>query len=772
MPGNYSMMVSLNENSLTGVEQNIVFYADKNNPNKTKLCFPSSLIERLGLTSDSKDKIKLWHQGQCADFSRLDGFEIKGDISKGVVNINAPQAFLEYSDANWVPSSRWDEGIPGILFDYNLNSDIGKSHDGEIRKSASLTGTAGINNGAWRLRGDYQGSYTVSNATQASQHSFDWSRWYAYRAIPRLGSSITVGENYLYSDLFDSFRFTGISLASDERMLPPNLRGYAPEVRGIAKTNATVTVSQQGRVIYETTVASGAFRIRDLNSAVSGRLDVRVKEQDGSEQYFNVDTANVPYLTRPGTLRYKTALGRPSTYKHHLEGPWFVTGEFSWGIANSWSLYGGGVVADDYQAFSLGLGRDLFVLGALSADVTQSHAKLRNGDKREGKSYRLSYSKRFDEIDSEVTFAGYRFSEQDFMSMSQYLNTSYGYDSRRRNKAMYTVTANKSFRDAQLSVYATYTHQSYWESMDEESYSLSISRYFDFMGKRNLSLNMAASRSIYHDRKNDALYLNLTVPLGNGRSIGYSGQGNNEKFNHMVNFTENIDVNNRYRIAAGASQQRGKRTDAQFNSYFSHRGKRAELNLNAAYVQNSYSSAGLSLQGGFTATAKGAALHPSSINGGTRLMVSTEGISDVPIEGGIAQSNQLGVAVLSNINSYYRTSTSVDINKLADDVEVSKGVVESTLTEGAIGYRQFSLLHGDKLLAHLVWKDGKHPPFGASVINNQGREIAIVSDNGLVYLAGISSGEELDVYWNGAAQCKISFPKELNFSNKILLPCQ
>ncbi|MGE9716031.1 fimbria/pilus outer membrane usher protein, partial [Escherichia coli] len=88
-------------------------------------------------------------------------------------------------------------------------------------------------------------------------------------------------------------RFTGISLLTDEQMLPPNLRGYAPEITGVAKTNAKVTVSQQGRIIYETQIAPGPFRIQDLHDAVSGRLDVRIEEQDGTIQEYQIDTANI-----------------------------------------------------------------------------------------------------------------------------------------------------------------------------------------------------------------------------------------------------------------------------------------------------------------------------------------------------------------------------------------------------------------------------------------------------------------------------------------------
>ena len=157
----------------------------------------------------------------------------------------------------------------------------------------------------------------------------DWSRYYAYRAVSALRSKLTLGEGYLDSGLFDSFRFGGLSLRSDDNMLPPNLRGYAPEVTGVAKSNAKVIISQQGRVLYETTVAAGPFRIQDLNDAVSGDLDVRVEEQDGSVQAFTMSTASIPYLTRPGALRYKLALGKPSDLDHRYRGPLFGTGEFS-----------------------------------------------------------------------------------------------------------------------------------------------------------------------------------------------------------------------------------------------------------------------------------------------------------------------------------------------------------------------------------------------------------------------------------------------------------
>ena len=48
-----------------------------------------------------------------------------------------------------------------------------------------------------------------------------------------------------------------------------------------------------------------------------------------------------------------------------------------------------------------------------------------------GSSYRISYSKRFESIDGQITFAGYRFSDRHFMSMDQYLDRRYRYGAKK-----------------------------------------------------------------------------------------------------------------------------------------------------------------------------------------------------------------------------------------------------------------------------------------------------------------------------------------------------
>ena len=103
------------------------------------------------------------------------------------------------------------------------------------------------------------------------------------------------------------------------------------------------------------------------------------------------------------------------------------------------------------------------------------------------------------------------------------------------------------------------------------------------------------------------------------------------------------------------------------------------------------------------------------------MMLDTDGIAGVPINNGRAYSNRFGLAVISDITSYYNTDTRIDVNKLADDVEATRAVVQGTLTEGAIGYRHFEVVKGSKLLATIRLADGSEPPFGAAVLSERPR---------------------------------------------------
>lgn len=96
---------------------------------------------------------RLSGRGQSAGYGSAWGFSHLGAVSEH------PQAYLDYASEDWDPPARWDEGIPGLLFDYNVN--VQTQHQlqtGSRGYSASGNGVAGANLGAWRLRADWQGN--------------------------------------------------------------------------------------------------------------------------------------------------------------------------------------------------------------------------------------------------------------------------------------------------------------------------------------------------------------------------------------------------------------------------------------------------------------------------------------------------------------------------------------------------------------------------------------------------------------------------------------
>lgn len=776
MPGEYSFTIFLNKHSLP--EQAVFYYAPEDESDASEACLSPSLVEQLGLKPDLLSTLQWWHNEQCLALNSLPGTEVKADLAASSLYISLPQAYLEYTAENWDPPARWEDGLPGMLFDYNVNAQVGQQTRGgqQTNYSTSGNGVAGINFGVWRARADWQMRLDKQQG-QGTTTSLDWTRYYVYRAIKSLSAKLTLGEDYLASDIFDSFRFTGLSLITDTNMLPPNLRGYAPEITGVATSNATVIVSQQGRIIYQTQVAAGPFRIQDLNDALSGELNVEVKEQDGSIQTFTVNTASVPYLTRPGQVRYKLAAGRPTDWRHHVSGDTFASGEFSWGVDNGWSLYGGGIAAENYASAAIGIGRDLLMFGALSFDITHARSHLKGlnevGDETyRGSSYRLSYSKRFDAYNSQVTFAGYRFAEQGFMSMSEYLDAQSTGVRQYNSKEMYTVSYNQQFTEVGLSAYVNYYHQTYWDQPDNDRYSVSLARYFDIGKWKNLSVNLTAYRNRYKQINDDGIYASLSMPWGEKGSLSMNSSWNENDNTQRVSYYDRLDENSNYQLSTGWS-----RTGALVSGYYTRQGDVAQVNANATYQQDRYRSAGVSFQGGFTATEKGAVIHRNNQLGGTRVFVDTDGVADIPFRGygSIVRTNRFGQAVLTDVNSYYRNQVSVDLNALPDEAQVAQSVKQGTLTEGAIGYRQFDVVAGHSAMALLRLSDNSTPPFGAMAFNARGQQVGMVGDDGNAYLTGLNPNDVLQVRWDDRVQCEVTLPAMLPEGDALLsnwlLPC-
>lgn len=772
-PGDYVLTVFVNGQRL-GAPRDITVLEQKTQTQA--ICIPADLLDSIGLKESVKPKVTVYPNSQCLDLSVLKGMQTVIDLPTLSLKITIPQLWMEYRDPYWTPPALWEEGINGAFLDYSANVSITEEKEGDKRTYLSTNGTAGINLGVWRFRGDYSAIYQKKRGGRQSQeiHDFDFSRLYGFTSLKKLASILTIGENYFYSDVFESWQYSGISLESDDRMLPPKLVGYAPEITGVADTNATVIVRSQNRVLLETTVPPGPFRIQTLDSGVRGILDITIREENGEEKKFSISTASLPYLTRPGRLIYKLVMGKTRYDGHHLTGKPVFSGEFSYGLSNAWSLYGGTQFNSDYQATAIGIGRDLFSFGALSLDITQSFARFTD-KKIKGRSYRLNYAKSFDALRTDITFAGYRFAARDYRTLTQFMDQRRtGYDIR-SPKENYQIYINKYFDNFNISL--NYQYSTYWQDKPQTQYGLYASTNISIpmLSQQNANISLSATRterdSGYQD---DAINLYLTIPLYKGHSISfsesYSRIGKSNQYSHRASYSGYSDRDN-YSLNVGYSH--GEEIDSQssISGYYSRDFSQANLSANASYVPQQYRSVGASINSGITATTQGIALHRSA-NGDTRLMIETPGVGDVPLDSGVIKTNHFGLAVIPNVNSYRKSTVSINTSQLPENIETLESTTDITLTKGAIGYRSLSVMKGEKLFAIISLNDGKKPPFGASVRNADNRELGIVGEDGVTWLVGISSKEKLSVYWAGKKQCELSLPEDLaSPTSMLLLPC-
>ncbi|VEI64141.1 Outer membrane usher protein papC precursor [Serratia fonticola] len=209
LPGTYDLALSLNNQVQPA--RPVTFLAPDNDPKGSQVCLSKEMVDQLGLTKAALAGLTWWHKGECLDLASLDGLQARTDLGTNTLYLSIPQAYLEYSSANWDPPSRWEEGIPGIVLDYNLNTQVQRQSQYDTQNyNLSGNGVAGANLGPWRLRASWQTRIDhQSDSVTENTRSFDWTQYTAYRAITPLRAKLTLGEDFLNSDIFDSFRFTG-----------------------------------------------------------------------------------------------------------------------------------------------------------------------------------------------------------------------------------------------------------------------------------------------------------------------------------------------------------------------------------------------------------------------------------------------------------------------------------------------------------------------------------------------------------------------------------
>ncbi|MEG6304333.1 fimbria/pilus outer membrane usher protein [Enterobacter ludwigii] len=752
-PGKYQVNIFINNNKIDTRDVTFKLIKDAQGNHSLQPCFSLDELKNLGIKT--RQYPALMAKGQCADINAIPAASATFQVRHQQLLLSIPQTALGQVPRGYIDPKTFDEGITAGLLNYSATAS--QSHarvQGEQDNSSQYVNLRpGLNVGAWRIR-NYS-TWNRSTTGNEEEHRFSSVYTYAQRDIVAMKSDMTVGQSTSPSDVFDSVPYTGVELKSDTDMLPDSEKGYAPIIRGTAHSNALVMVRQNGYVIYQNTVAPGAFEINDLYpTGSSGDLQVTVKETDGSESHFVVPYASVPVLQREKNLRYSVTAGRYRSYDKDVEQTPFAEGSAIYGMPLGFTAYGGAQQSRHYQSRALGVGKNLGDLGAFSLDVTRAKALLKKQQTSKGRSWRVRYSKDFVASGTHFSLAGYRYNSKGFYTledtMESYTRSDDGSAPPQR-RARTEATVDQTLPAGWGSVTLSLVKETYW-SQSQDMTSMSVSYNNSWHGvsyslSYSMNKNTQDSDANGDDVMNDNQFsLNVSVPLDRWMHNTWATYNlNNTKDGTMQNIGLNGTAlkgdNLNWNIQEGLSST-GSGNSTSMNADY----KATYGEVSGGVSQDKYQqTVNVGLQGGAIVHANGITL--SQPLGETIALVKAPGTHGTHI------ANQTGVetdfrgyTVVPFVTPYRHNTIALDTETLPDEADVTHAAYVVTPTRGAVVRASFNTRVGSRVLMTLT-HNGKPLPFGATVTTEDKDSEFIVGNDGQTYLSGLPKQGHLAVTW-------------------------
>lgn len=758
-PGTYSVDLVVGQSWIGRYD--VTFKAADGTP-EAQPCFDEATLRRIGidfmkLPAETVAAIAV--KGECRRIGQIvPEASASFDFSEQRLTLSIPQASLVRTARGYVSPDQWDSGVPVAMVGYNANVYRSKSKGASADTQAYVGVNSGFNIGNWHFR--HNGSYTWSDRSGSKYQNINT---YVQRDLPSLSSQLTLGESYTSGDLFDSSQFRGVRIATDDRMLPDSLRGYAPVVRGLANTNAKVTIRQNGVTLYETTVAPGPFEINDLYpTGYGGDLQVTVTEADGSTHSFAVPYAAVPLSLRPGIQRYSFVAGALRN-QQDSSSPLFAQATYQRGLSNLLTGYGGVTVAAGYASAMIG-GAFNTHFGAFGLDFTQASTSIPGVKRFNGSSVRVSYAKSVVPTGTEISIAAYRYSTSGYFNLNDAMSTrdavrnGYSVDTvwRQRNRATLSVGQSLGEKAGRLNI--SVLAANYWNRPGSDvSYSVGYNNSF-----RNLSYSVSASRQRNTGGAMSTLYYaSLSIPLGKTRPASLTANVSRDtrgatQVQSMLSGSLGTDNNVSYGVSTNYSNGQGG-TNTGGNANATYRGRYAELGV-AAGGSSDYQQGSLSLRGGVVA-------HPGGVTL-SQPMSDTFGIVEAKGAEGARVTNASGVkidgrgyAIVPYLTPYNLNTVELDPVGISMDVDLKETSQQVAPRAGSVPFLKFNTDTGRSAVILARKSDGTPLPFGAAVIDETGKELGVVGQASRIFARGLNDKGELTVKWadNGNSVCRISY---------------
>ncbi|ERK11403.1 type 1 fimbriae anchoring protein FimD [Serratia fonticola AU-AP2C] len=768
LPGSYRVDIFLNRKRVDSRE---IVFAAKDGKKELSPCLSREVLLKYGVLVDDYPEIlaEKSEASSCADLKAIEGATVQFDFARQKLQLSIPQVALRKTTEGLVPKELWDEGITALRVNYMLSGRRMMPREGQQSTNHYANLQPVLNIGGWRVHNftTWQQSSNQPGAWQVGQTN-------AKKGLYNFDSQVTLGEFYTSPNLFDSVPIFGGQIMSDDAMRPYSERGYAPVIRGIARTNARVQVEQNGTIIYTGSVSPGAFALIDLIPVNNGGvLNVTVYEEDGSVQNMVVPFASLPIFLRQNTLQYAITAGR---YKpmptNDAETPGFGQVTAIYGLPWNLTAYGGVQSSQDYLATTVGLGSLLWHLGALSVDVTESRVSWPDGERERGKYWRLRYSHSLATTGTTFSLSRQQYDSMGFWTLPEALSRREGEGDvvQERQRDQFSIQASQQLA-GWGSVSLTWLKEGYWQpELNRESLGLYYgSSWQDISWGVSGTLNRYPNGSM-KDKTERLFSLNIGISLSrwlSNTSLNYSlNDSSRGSANHYMSLSGlTLDRQLNWSVQQSISENSQQSNSSSVN--LRYRGGYGEVSGRYGYSANNrsldYGMAGSVL------------VHEAGVTLAQRLG-TTVALVEAPGAAGVAAQSRAGVktdfrgyTVFPSLQPYSENRISLDPTTVPDDAALESFDMRVVPTEGAVVRAKFATRSGARALLTLKRLNGKAIPLGAIASLDSDKSegnAGMVGAEGQVYLTGIPEQGSLQVQWGKSdhQRCLVDYelPKEKN----------
>lgn len=775
LPGIYNLDVYVN-NKWIG-KQNFDFTSTIKQSNATTCFTLNTLLNYHVKYAALEHLINDKKSHQCAALSEwIPNAYYDFDTSIQRLDIFIPQIAMQTKARDYVDPNTWDHGINAGFLSYNANAYQIKNNltQQSQNTNAFISLSAGLNFDEWQLR--HNGQWQWSNNKNTLYTPINT---YLQRAIPKYQSIITLGDSFTSGNLFNSIGYRGLDFSSDERMLPNSMLGYAPQIHGVARTNAKVEIRQRGQLIYQTIVSPGAFEINDLYpTGFGGTLDVSILESDGYTQRFSVPYSASVQMLRPKRKKFSFTIGQIREKSLNTQ-PVFSQGLLQYGLNNYLTTSGGLQISKKFYAINLGTALST-KLGAFSVDLTHNSNELVNKS-ISGELLNITYNRLMEPTNTQLS-----------LSASQQLHGNY-----------FTLKDAISFKDyAQFFIEQNPNTLGSQRNQFQININQILPQQFGSFYLTGLWTNYSGSRQSnkeYQFGYNNS-YKGINYALSvTSQQLQYANQKLGHNTEYLLTFAFPISFN-RYTVNTNASFSEGSQTlglNGNINDRLNYSATLAKLfnqksytvtgnyksdltTIGSSYTQSdSYKQAMLGLSGNVVVHPHGILFSPEQ--GQTMGIVYAPDATGAKINSNPnILVNKSGYALIPYLNPYRLNDIYIDPENTSNNVELKETSYRIAPYAGSITKIIFSTQKGYAIYIHSKMPNGQPLPFAAQAYNTKGEVVGMVAQGSLIYIRTPLPEDTIKIKWGEKEtdQCNVHYTLKHQLENSHLnmfmveSPCQ